>query len=225
MQRPENLRIFSPLTPRGAYLKTFLEKLNPVRIMLEPPSRGNYLIIFLDIIGSTRYFIFLEENFMLVYKVYNFFWKSLDVTLKLKKELFHIKKYDFKLLGDGILIFIPLEEFNNTLGIANSVNFPSREIFIKSEEKRKPIVREQREFITPEALMEKIYKKLNSILKPLNIRVLGGLGSLLKIPYGKDSYEYLGCPISYLVKKSKEVDTYKWFGEITREKCRELLNS
>ena len=233
MHRPENFRIFSPLTPRGACLKTFFEKFNPVRIMLEPPSRETYIIIFLDIIGSTEYFFSLGESFLLPYQFHSYFGKGLDAALTLRKSpIVCIKEYDFKLLGDGILILIPLKEFNRVLEEANIYGeiIPSREISIKIEGgKRKLIVREQRESITPETLMEKIYKELNNSLKQLNtpfkVRVLGGLGSLFKIPYGKDSYEYLGCPISYLVKKSKEVDTYKWFGEITREKCQELLNS
>jgi len=222
MDTPKDFRIFSPLTPRGACLKAFFEKFNPVRIMLEPPSRGNYVIIFLDIIGSTEYFFSVGENFLLPYQIHNYFWKGLDAAITLKKSpIVCIKEYDFKLLGDGILILIPLKGFNRVLEEANIYGeiIPSREI----------LIREQRESITPEILMEKIYKKLNNDLKQLNtpfkVRVLGGLGSLFKIPYGKDSYEYLGCPISYLVKKSKEVDTYKWFGEITREKCQELLNS
>ncbi len=214
MDTPKDFRIFSPLTPRGAYLKTFLEKFNPIRIMREPPRRENYVIFFLDIIDSTRYFLFLEENFILVYQIYNYFWNSLENTLKIKIVLnaVPIIEYDFKLLGDGILIFIPLKEFNRVLDLINK-----REKFIENA---------QIKSITPETLIKEIYEKLNDRLNtPFKVRVLGGSGSLLKIPYGKDSYEYLGCSISYLVKKSKEVDTYKWFGEITREKCRELLNS
>ena len=76
--------------------------------------------------------------------------------------------------------------------------------------------------------LQKAYLNLKRSSPEIDFRIVGGLGELYCIEFETAQgtlKECVGCPISYLVKKSKEVDTYEWFGEITPEKCRELLNS
>ena len=76
-------------------------------------------------------------------------------------------------------------------------------------------------------ILQESYEKLRRITN-VDFRIVGGRENLYCIEFETDQgilKECVGCPISYLVKKSKEVDTYEWFDEITREKCRELLNS
>jgi hypothetical protein len=58
----------------------------------------------------------------------------------------------------------------------------------------------------------------------LDFRIVGGLGTLYCIKFktqNRTLEECIGCPISYLVKESKNVRYYKWFGEITPEECNE----
>jgi len=58
----------------------------------------------------------------------------------------------------------------------------------------------------------------------LDFRIVGGIGTLYCKEFtikNRTLEECIGCPISYLVKESKNVRYYKWFGEITPEECNE----
>ena len=161
----------------------------------ERSSPETFLITFVDIKNSTE----LIRNHENISKIFEF----LKITLRVYTQEFGT--FDlFKLVGDGIL-FLTSVDLQKLKGLEMDIN----EIID----------------ITFTILFYYFYKNLKQNSNILDFRVVSGIGTLYCINFKTQNgilKECIGCPISYLVKKSKCIDTYKWFGEITPEKCEEI---
>ncbi len=183
-------------------------------------SSRKYVVFLLDIKDSTTV---LQENSNSSRKILDFLKTSLYlfyfITSNLKLSFY------FKPVGDGFIFLLPiLEDSKNFIKVLLFLGYHT---LIKYTKSPKPNIKgaDIGEYIG--------WVYLNLLKKTIKIkfdyRLVGGYGNLICIEIARKNtnplVECTGCPISYLVKKSKEVDTYKWFGEITPEMCRELLNS
>ena len=179
-----------------------------------------YVVFLLDIKGSTT---ILQENSNSPREILDFLKTGLYLFYFIASNL--KLSFYFKPVGDGFIFLLPkLEDSKSFIKVSLFLGYHTLMKYTKSP---KPNIKgvDIGEYIG--------WVYLDLLKKTIKVRfeyrLVGGYGNLLCFEIARKSTSPLieceGCPISYLVKKSKEVDTYKWFGEITREKCRELLNS
>ena len=124
-------------------------------------------------------------------------FKFLEITVRAYNQILGSFTL-FKLVGDGILFLTPFsfQKFKEPESVKRFKQLANNYIF---------------------------YRKLKYNSNTLDFRVVSGIGTLYCINFKTQNgtlKECIGCPISYLVKKSKYVDNFEWFGEITPEKCK-----
>jgi len=183
-------------------------------------TEEKFLLIFVDIKNSTS-LLCKHKN---ISKIFEFFKIAADSYKRILEYFTFSKEKNtlFKFVGDGILFLTPFSSQNfkekNSINQFVDINL----LIIKFAIGLSSLVKK---FITQE-LFENITQALKQNSNTLDFRVVGGIGTLYCINFKTQNgilKECIGCPISYLVKKSKCIDTYKWFGEITPEKCKEIL--
>ena len=101
----------------------------------------------------------------------------------------------FKLVGDGILFLSYYSEFSEKM------------------------------LKISEIMLKKSWENLRNNTD-IDFRIVGGVEKLHCIEFktrNGNLKECIGFPISCLVKLSKQVEDYKWFGELTPKNCKQIL--
>ena len=102
----------------------------------------------------------------------------------------------FKLVGDGVLILVPDKTYFR--------------IKIK-------LYKKMSHFSIDQIFIKHLYTKLKNKNNNLNFRLVACYGTLYCISFTTANgtlKECIGKPISFLVKESKNVNTYRWFGSL-----------
>jgi hypothetical protein len=156
-------------------------------------KQEKYLLLFFDLVNSTARID--DPNF--IREVFSFLGSVLS-----EAQARFDGNFIFKLVGDGVLILVPysfyLDDFLN-------------EIFKKEFTKSIPL-----SFWNKNGFINKLYKVLKE-QNNFNFRLVAGYGTLYCISFRTANgtlKECIGKPISFLVKVSKFVNTYKWFGNL-----------
>ncbi|RTZ58046.1 MAG: hypothetical protein DSZ31_06600 [Gammaproteobacteria bacterium] len=138
---------------------------------------------------KNKYFIFfldIKDSSRIIYKnnliAANKIYIFLLITLKVLKDFVCNLEFNVKFVGDGIIILIP---YNSKLKI--------NEKFLKT-------------------LREEILNNLKRKNLKLDFRIVGGLGDLYCIEFGDNFMECIGSPLIFLIKNSKNISNFKWFG-------------
>jgi len=187
----------------------------------ERSSPETFLITFVDIKNSTE----LIRNYKNIQKIFEFLKIAVSVYNQILKSSTLYKKILkftlFKLVGDGIL-FLTSVDLQKLKGL-EELTKQLKQILEKYHNK---IYYSYKNLGTSSIILRYSYINLKQNSNTLDFRVVGGIGPLYCINFKTQNgtlKECIGCPISYLVKKSKYIDTYKWFGKITPQKCKEIL--